>query len=262
MTGTVLKTVLITGASSGIGAALVAQYAKEGWRVVMVARRLEAMQSIATQAGLPADKLRTLVCDIRDVTTWRTLVADLLADWGCPDAVIANAGISIGVLMEDAADHQVFKDVMETNWLATLSTFQPFIAPMRQRGSGRLAGVASVAGIRGLGGHAAYSASKSAVIKSLESLRLEMHGTGVKVVTICPGYIATPLTSKNPFSMPFLMQPADFAARCYAAIEQGTAYRTIPWQMGVVSSLLKWAPIALYDKLMAGRKRKPRANAT
>ena len=255
-----MKSALITGASSGIGAALVKEYARNGYRVVMVARRLDAMHAIANEAGLKADKARYIVCDIRDVAAWRAQAAELLASWGCPDVVIANAGISIGVMTEDPADYQVFKDVMETNWLATLSTFQPFVAPMRTRGGGRLAGVASVAGIRGLGGHAAYSASKSAVIKSLESLRLEMHNTGVKVVTICPGYIATPLTSQNPFSMPFLMQAHEFAAQCFTAVEKGVAYRTIPWQMGMVSGLLKWLPIWLYDKALAGRKRKLRAS--
>jgi short-subunit dehydrogenase len=255
-----MKTVLITGASSGIGAALVNEYVKNGYRVVLVARRLDAMQKIATDAGLASDKSRFIVCDIRDTDAWRAQAAELIAIWGCPDVVIANAGISVGVMTEDPADYSVFKDVMETNWLATMSTFQPFVAPMRERGSGRLAGVASVAGIRGLGGHAAYCASKAAVIKSLESLRLEMHNTGVKVVTICPGFIATPLTSANPYSMPFLMPAHEFAARCYKAVEAGVAYRTIPWQMGWVSTLLKFLPIWLYDKAMARRKRKPRAS--
>jgi short-subunit dehydrogenase len=254
-----MKTALITGASSGIGAALVKEYARRGWRVVLVARRAEAMQQLATECGLGAARVHIIACDIRDVAAWRESAARLMAEWGCPDVVIANAGISVGVLMEDPADHQVYKDVMETNWLATISTLQPFIAPMRERKAGKLVAVASVAGIRGLAGHGAYSASKSAVIKTMESLRLEMRGTGVDVVTICPGYIATPLTSRNPFSMPFLMQPEAFAARAVDTIDRGAAYRTIPWQMGWVSKLLHFAPIWLYDRALSGRKRKPRA---
>ncbi|MDE2048125.1 MAG: SDR family oxidoreductase [Betaproteobacteria bacterium] len=253
------RTVLVTGASSGIGAALVAEYAQRGWRVAMVARRADALQLLADQLGLDEQRAFLMPCDMRDVQAWRAQAARLLAAWGCPDVVIANAGISVGVLVEDPADHAVFNDVMTTNWLGTIATLQPFVTLMRTRGAGTLVGVASVAGMRGLAGHAAYSASKAATIKSLESLRLELRGTGVRVVTLCPGYIATPLTSKNPFSMPFLMQPQAFARQAARAIERGVPYRTIPWQMGVVSLLLRVAPIWLYDRVLSGRARKPRA---
>jgi NAD(P)-dependent dehydrogenase (short-subunit alcohol dehydrogenase family) len=257
-----MKTVLITGASSGIGAALVQRYAALGWRVVLVARREAALHDTAKLAGLSTERYRVLACDMREVDHWRAQCTQLLSDWGCPDVVIANAGISIGVDMQEADDYAVFNDVMTTNWLGMIATLQPFIKPMLARRSGTLVGIASVAGIRGLAGHGAYSASKSATIKTLESLRLEMTGTGVQVVTVCPGYIATPLTAKNPFSMPFLMQPEAFAARAVQAIEQGVAYRTIPWQMGVVSKLMHFAPIWLYDKALSGRKRKPRQAQT
>jgi short-subunit dehydrogenase len=255
------KTVLITGASSGIGAAMVKRYAALGWRVALVSRRADVLHETAAAAGLTQERYRVLACDMREVSAWRALAAQLIAEWGCPDVVIANAGISIGVSIEEEDDYAVFSNVMNTNWLGMIATLQPFIALMRHRRSGMLVGIASVAGIRGLAGHAAYSASKSATIKSLESLRLEMRGTGVNVVTLCPGYIATPLTSKNPFSMPFLMQPEAFAERAVKAIEQGVAYRTIPWQMGVVSKLLHFAPIALYDRVLSGRERKPRQSS-
>lgn len=128
----------------------------------------------------------------------------------------------------------------------------------RAAGGGRLAGIASVAGIRGLPGAAAYSASKAAAIAYLESLRLEMRPHGIRVVTIAPGYIATPMTAVNPYPMPFLL-PADAAARRFAAaIERGTAYTVIPWQMGLVAKLLRLLPNPLYDRLFAGAPRKPR----
>jgi short-subunit dehydrogenase len=129
---------------------------------------------------------------------------------------------------------------------------------MRQRGSGRLVGIASVAAIRGLPGHGAYCASKAAVISYCESLRGELRASGVKVVTISPGYIDTPLTRQNRYSMPFLMQPQDFADRAFRAIEAGASYRVIPWQMGVVAKLLRLLPNALFDRLLAGRPRKHR----
>jgi len=142
------------------------------------------------------------------------------------------------------------------------ATFSPFIAAMRQAAAngdaGRLVGVASVAGIRGLPGAEAYSASKSAVITYLESLRLEMRGSGIKVVTITPGYIETPMTAINPYRMPFLL-PADEAARRFArTIARGTSYTVIPWQMGVIAKILRLLPNAVYDALFANAPRKPK----
>jgi short-subunit dehydrogenase len=255
------RTVLITGASSGIGAALVREWARRGARLVLVARRAEAMRALAADCGLDAARLRILACDITDFAAWQAQARALLDDWGCPDTVVANAGISVGALVEDAADLPVFDEVMRTNWLATIATLQPFVAPMRARGHGTLAAIASVAAVRGLPGHGAYSASKAAVVRTLESLRVELRGSGVKVVTIAPGYVATPLTARNPFSMPFLMQPADFARACCDAVDAGRAYRTIPWQMAWVARLLHVLPRPLYDLALAGRQRKPRRAA-
>jgi short-subunit dehydrogenase len=146
----------------------------------------------------------------------------------------------------------------ETNNLGMAASFQPFLRAMRVRGSGTLVGIASVAGIRGLPGHAAYCASKAAAIGYCESLRGECRGSGVKVVTLVPGYIDTPLTRSNRYSMPFLMPAPDFADRAFAAIVAGDSYRVIPWQMGVVAKLLRMLPNPLFDRLLAGRARKPR----
>jgi short-subunit dehydrogenase len=129
---------------------------------------------------------------------------------------------------------------------------------MEGRGSGRLVGIASVAGIRGLPGAGAYSASKSAAITYLESLRVELRGSGVKVVTIAPGYIRTPMTDANDYAMPFMLE-ADEAARRFAkAIEAGVSYTVIPWQMGIVAKLMRLLPNSLFDRLAARAGRKPR----
>jgi len=129
---------------------------------------------------------------------------------------------------------------------------------MRRRGSGRLVGIASVAGIRGLPGHGAYCASKAAVISYLETLRVECRGSGVQVVTIVPGYVDTPLTRGNRYAMPFMLSAETFAERAGRAIEAGTSYRVIPWQMGVVAKLLRLLPNPVYDRALAGRGRKRR----
>ena len=130
-----------------------------------------------------------------------------------------------------------------------VDTLGPFIAPMRAAGRGTLVGIASVAGIRGLPGAAAYSASKAAVVSYLESLRVELHGSGVRVVTLTPGYIRTPMTSVNPYRMPFLMDADRFAVRALDAIEAGARYKVIPWQMGIVARTLRMIPTGLYDRV-------------
>ena len=155
-------------------------------------------------------------------------------------------------------DIDVIARTFATNNVGLAATFHPFVQAMVQRGSGALAGIASVAGIRGLPGHGAYCASKAAVISYCESLRGELKPSGVKVVTICPGYIDTPLTRENRYAMPFLMQPQDFADRAFRAIEAGDSWRVIPWQMGLVAKLLRLLPNAVFDKALAGRPRKHR----
>ncbi|HNE17848.1 MAG TPA: SDR family oxidoreductase, partial [Rhodocyclaceae bacterium] len=184
--------------------------------------------------------------------------ADFIARHGVPDVVIANAGVSVGTLTEEAGDLAAFERVLRTNVLGLVATFQPFVAPMRARGSGRLVGIASVAGIRGLPGAAAYSASKAAAIACLESLRVELRGSGVKVVTIAPGYIRTPMTAVNTYPMPFLMDVDAAARRFVQAIAAGTSYTVIPWQMGVVAKLLRLLPNPVFDALFARAGRKPR----
>ena len=250
------KNVFITGASSGIGAALAREFARRGATLGLVARRHEALDALL--AELPGRHFRYAV----DVTDTDALVAagrEFDAAAGGADIVIANAGISVGVKTEHYEDLAQFRRVFDTNVLAMAATFHPFIASMKARGRGTLAGIASVAGIRGLPGSEAYCASKSAVITYCESLRVEMAKAGVTVVTVSPGFIRTELTAKNPYRMPFLMEAADFAPRAADAIEAGVRYRTIPWQMGVVGVVLKWLPRWLFDRLTRRRKQKPRA---
>lgn len=142
--------------------------------------------------------------------------------------------------------------------LGMVKTFQPFLAAMRDRRQGTLVGIASVAGFRGLPGAGAYSASKAAAISYLESLRVELHGSGVKVVTICPGYIMTPMTAINPYPMPFILDADVAASRMARAIEQQIAFTVIPWQMDLIGRALKLLPNWLYDRFFARAPRKPR----
>jgi short-subunit dehydrogenase len=250
--------VFITGASSGIGQALAQRFAREGWRLALVARRGADLRAWADAQGLGAERARIYAADVRDVNGIVAAGRACLAEQGLPDAVVANAGISIGFDTAEFDDLEVMRSTFETNNLGMAATFHPFVAGMRQRGSGRLVGIASVAGIRGLPGHGAYSASKAAAISYCESLRVENAASGVKVVTIVPGYIDTPLTRGNRYAMPFLMPAEAFAERAFKAIVGGDSYRVIPWQMGVMAKLLRLLPNALYDRALARRGRKQR----
>lgn len=250
--------VFITGASSGIGQALALRYQRAGFRLALVARRAGTLRAWAQSQGWEASSCAVYAADVRDVAAITAAGRLCLAAQGVPDVVIASAGVSIGMDTVVYNDLEVMRQTLETNLLGTAATFHPFVDPMRARGSGRLVGVASVAAIRGLPGHGAYCASKSGVVAYCESLRGELRGAGVGVVTIVPGYVDTPLTRKNRYAMPFLMTPQDFAERAYTAIERGTSYRVIPWQMGVVAKLMRLLPNALFDRLLSGRPRKHR----
>ena len=250
--------VFITGASSGIGQALAARYAQAGWRLALVARRAAQMQDWATARGLGADRCAVYGADVADPSSIVAAGQACIADQGLPEVVIANAGISVGMDTAERDDLDVMADTFALNNVGMAATFHPFVNAMVGRGSGRLVGIGSVAAIRGLPGHGAYCASKAAVVAYCESLRTELHGSGVRVVTVCPGYVDTPLTQGNRYGMPFLI-PADvFADRAFRTIEAGVSYRVIPWQMGVVAKLMRLLPNAVYDKVVQGRGRKRR----
>jgi len=196
--------------------------------------------------------------DVTDPTSLQAAAGDFLERFGPPDIVIANAGISAGTSGENPEDLAAFRKIMDTNVFGLAATFQPFVSAMSARASGTLVGIASVAGVRGLPGAGAYSASKSAAIAYLESLRVELYGSGVAVVTICPGYVRTPMTSVNPYRMPFIMNAEDAARRIASAIARKRRFAVIPWQMALVSFALRRLPRWLYDRLFAHAPRKPR----
>ena len=252
------RLVFITGASSGIGQALASRYHQAGWRLALAARRTGEIDEWARAQGVPAGRYVVYGADVSDPDSIVAAGRACLDRQGVPDAVIANAGISIGVDTAAREDIDVIARTFATNNVGLAATFHPFVEAMARRGSGALVGIASVAGIRGLPGHGAYCASKAGVISYCESLRGELRASGVKVVTICPGYIDTPLTRQNRYGMPFLMKPEDFAERAFRAIAAGASYRVIPWQMGIVARLLRLLPNWLFDRLLAGRPRKHR----
>jgi short-subunit dehydrogenase len=255
------KLVFITGASSGIGQALAWRFHQAGWRLALAARRTSEVKTGLSPRGIREDSYQIYSVDVTRSDSLVTAAQDCMARQGLPDVVIAAAGISVGVDTAQRADLEVMAQTFATNNVGTAATFHPFLAGMRQRRSGTLVGIGSVNGIRGFAGHGANCPSKAALISYCECLRQEVAASGLQVVTLCPGYVATPLTARNQYSMPFLMTPEAFADQAYQAIVAGVSYRVIPWQMGVVAKLLRLLPNAVFDRLFANRAKKPRRTA-
>jgi hypothetical protein len=249
--------VIITGASSGLGLALARHYLERGAIVAAFARRGELLKTLSTEFS---GQVICYALDVRDASAMQNAANDFIARVGVPDVIIANAGVSLGTLTEYAEDIDAFQQVMDINVLGIVKTFQPFVAAMRAAQQGTLVGIASVAGFRGLPGASAYSASKAATIAYLESLRVELHDSGVKVITICPGYIKTPMTANNPYTMPFILDADEAARRMVRAVERQTVFAVIPWQMDFVGRILKYLPNWIYDRLFVNAPRKPRVN--
>ena len=242
--------VVITGASSGIGEALARHYASHDSVLALISRRSPA-------TGLPGQVVSYPV-DVTDVAAVERVAKDFVARFGAPDLVIANAGVGVGTHGADLTDVEKLRRVLDINVAGLAATLAAFAPAMLEARRGTLAGIASVAGFRGLAGNGAYCASKAAAIAWMESLRAELYGSGVSVVCICPGYIDTPMTRVNRYRMPFLL-PAEAAARRIArAIAARRRLAVIPWQMALVSILLRWMPGWLYDRLASRAPRKPR----
>jgi short-subunit dehydrogenase len=257
------QTIFITGASSGIGAALATHYLSRGANAGLFGRNEDAFlrqnfSRFASKNGTFAPQVCIEISDVCDAKSMRASMQSLIEKLGVPDIVIGNAGVSRGTLAGAMEDVSAFKHVFDTNVMGLVHTFTPVIDAMVTRGSGTLVGIASVAGLRGTPGAAAYGASKAAAIAYCEALRVELRDTGVKVVTICPGFIDTPMTQANGFPMPFMLSAEEGARRIARAIDAQKAFAIVPWQMNIAGRMLRALPIPLYDRILARAPRKPR----
>ncbi len=248
--------IFITGASSGIGESMARFYAKQGVQLGLVARRADFLARLADEL-LPRPAVYAL--DVCDAAGLKSAATDFINRFGVPDIVIANAGVSVGTLTEMEDDLKVFQKVFDTNVMGMVNTFHAFVEPMKRQKNGTLVGIASVAGFRGIPGGGAYSASKAAVIRYCESLRVELRSEGISVVTICPGYIRTPMTAVNKFKMPFLIDVDEAVVRFARAIDAKKSFAVIPWTMGIAARLLRLLPNSLYDRVFSFMPRKPRS---
>jgi len=249
--------VIITGANSGIGKALALEYAKKGAVLGLIARDSDKLGSL--QKILPCPS-QIFSIDVTDIAQCRWAAEEFMAQHGIPDVVIANAGISQGTLTENFTDLKIFEEIIKTNLFGVQNTFYPFIQPFKKRKRGQLVGISSVAGIRGIPGSGAYSASKAALTNYLESLRIEMLEFNIYVSTIAPGYIRTPMTNVNNFTMPFLINSDKAAKKIIQSIEKKTRFTIIPFPMNIIGRIIRILPCFLWDCLARNAPRKKRVS--
>lgn len=249
------QNIVLTGACGGLGKALADQLLAQGSQVALVGLTRPVLETLA--ANKP-DRCAIYTPDVANPAAMQACAQDWIERFGVPDLVIANAGVAGGFDTAEADDLAVMRRMLEINVLGVATTFQPFLSAMRAQGRGSLVGIASLAGWRGMPGNGAYCASKGALIRYLESLRAELRGSGLRVHTISPGYLRTPLTEGNPFVMPGLMEADDAARALLAAVANGREHIVLPRHMGWLSRLLHLLPATLHDRILLSQPRKPR----
>ncbi|HKB79337.1 MAG TPA: SDR family NAD(P)-dependent oxidoreductase [Thermoanaerobaculia bacterium] len=229
---------IVTGASSGIGEAVARELTRRGYAVVLLARRREMLERVA--ADLPGSV--PVPCDVTDAAA----VRDAVRRNGPFDVAVANAGIgATGWAAKSVADAEL---MMRVNYFGMLHLFEAVIPAMMERRSGRFAGIASLAGLRGLPRSSGYSASKAAMQAFLEAARIELASFAIRVTVVNPGFVATPMTEKNEFRMPFLV-PVDRAAKQIAGgIERGARVIEFPLPMSMATRIARVMPAWMYDR--------------
>ena len=235
-----MQRVFITGASSGIGEGLARHYARPGAVIGLVARRAPLLEGIAKELRASGAAAHVYAADVADTDEMRTASERFLADAGGADLVIANAGVGIRSALLEGEAAEVAR-LFQINLIGVTNTVIPFLPRMVQQGSGVLCAVSSVAGHRALPGRVAYASSKRAVTTFMDGLRMELYGTGVHAMTVCPGFVRTPLTDGQQ-GMFFVIE-ADQAVRDIAgAIEARRNTFTFPWQMNLLKELIVRVP--------------------
>ena len=241
------KTVLITGASSGIGKGLALAIAARGGRLGLLARREELLNEIVAEINGPAVAVSA---DVRDAQAVRAAADKVRAALGPIDVMIANAGVGTSNHASQLNPEQV-ADVININVLGAVNSVAAVMPEMVERKRGQLVAISSLAGFRGLPKSAAYCASKAALSSFFESLRIDLRGSGVTVNVIYPGFIKTPLTAGRGAKMPYLMELDDGVNKILNAIEKGKRSYAFPWQLATIVRSSLVMPAAVYDWIAA-----------
>ncbi len=248
------KVVFLTGASSGIGAALALAMAERGAIVGLLARREELLKEIAANISEKGGAARVFAADVVNEKEVAAAANALREEFGRIDILIANAGIGGNNKETRELQPAAVKKVIDINLMGAVNSVYAVLPQMLERGSGQLVAISSLAGFRGLPKSAAYSASKGAMTNLFESIRLDVLHKGIDVSVIQPGFIKTPLTSGRSNKMPFLMELEDSIPHFLGAIEKKKKFAAFPWQLATIVRLARFMPASIYDKF-AGRAR-------
>lgn len=250
-----VQNVFITGACGGLGQALAQQWIARGAQVALVGMNQPVLETLHQ---LAPERTAVYTPDVCELQALKACAQEWMERAGLPSLVIANAGVAGGFDTECEEDFPVLRRMLEINVIGVANTFHPFLKAMKARQSGALVAVASVAGWRGMPGNAAYCASKAAVIRYMESLRAELRPHHVRAHTVSPGYIKTPLTAGNAFSMPGLMEADEAARLLIEGVQNGVEHLVLPRRIGYLSKLLNLLPAQLHDALLLRQPRKPK----
>lgn len=241
-------TALVTGASSGLGRGLALWFAKRGTRVFAAARRREHLESLAEEARAAGGTLEPVQMDVAQLDETMERIQRLDADCGGLDLLVANAGVGLDTNGRRFQWERA-KKVLEVNVMGTAATLSAVLPQMVERKRGHLVGVSSLAAFRGLPKNAAYSGSKAFLTTFMESLRVDLRGTGVRVTCIHPGFVKSDMTAPNKHPMPFLLETQDAVERMARAIMRGVPVYRFPWQMSAVMKVVTALPDPIFDRL-------------
>jgi len=249
------RVVFLTGASSGLGEALAPLLARDGDRICVTARRADALEALAARITEAGGVALPLALDVTDQSAVNTAVERCVRELGPIDTLICNAGIG------DPTPAARFKasaleSIYRTNVFGVAYCLEAVLPSMVERRRGHIVGVSSLAGYRGLPGNGAYASSKAAVTNLLESVRVEVQQYNIDVTTICPGFVKTPMTARNQFPMPFLMELEDAAEAMYEGIRARDTHVSFPWQLASIVKAARALPDALYDRALKGKTAK------
>lgn len=235
------RTIVITGASSGIGKALASIFASPEVLLILSGRNLQRLEEVAQYCRELGAQVECYVLDVRDRESMRSWLEAIDSEKKV-DLVIANAGISGGLGGSKIEDSTQINEIFAVNLFGVLNTIEPLLPRMIERGQGQIAIMSSLAGFRGFPGAPAYAASKAAVRIYGESLASALSSSGVKVHVICPGFVVSPMTDSNDFKMPFLINADKAAQIIKKGIDKGYGRIAFPWQTWLIVWFLALLP--------------------
>ena len=247
------RTALVTGASSGLGRGLALWFARRGVKVYAAARRRENLEALADEARAAGAHIEPVELDVADEEATLARIRELDTACGGLDLVIANAGFGKETNGK-RIKWETVKQIIDVNVTGAAATLCAVVPQMVERKRGQVVGVASMAAFRGLPRNAAYSASKAFLHAFMESLRVVLQGSGVKVTCLYSGFVKSEMTAQNKFDMPFLLETEEAVELMGKAIVRGEAQYAFPWQMATVMGLVKRLPNALFDRALGKRR--------